>query len=76
MVERFFDTHLNRCLSNLWVRVVIIVASLGWLVAAAVMTSNIDKMTKQPDPVDPDHEVLKTFNMIKDYFEDKEGGSG
>lgn len=33
-------------------------------------------MTKQPDPVDPDHEVLKTFNMIKDHFEDKEGGSG
>lgn len=46
MVERFFDTKLNTCLSNIGVRLGIMAAALGWCVAAAVMTSNIDKMTK------------------------------
>lgn len=76
MVERFFDTKINDCLSNLVVRIVIIILSVAWIAISIYMTSQLSKMTKQPDPVDPDHEVLKTFNMIKDHFEDKEGGSG
>lgn len=39
MVERFFDTKINDCLSNLVVRIVIIILSVAWIAISIYMTS-------------------------------------
>lgn len=46
-IERFYDTKLNNCLSNVIVRVCIIVAAIGWLVAAVIMTTKVKPLTEQ-----------------------------
>lgn len=75
-IERFFDTKINNCLSNVIVRIVIMVLALGWAIAAIIMTSQVKPLTKQPDFIEKDHPYMQTFELIQEKFLDKESGSG
>jgi len=45
-IERFCDTKVNNCLSSIIVRLVIMIASLGWAIAAIIMTTKVKPLTK------------------------------